>query len=428
MSTSSPSPNKQRVVVGWLILVSAITHLASQWLPISALVPALFSWLSVLLFWTALGRSAQRQTAILLVLGIVLILWALTLGATPDWVKLFSRNMPLLTMFVAVSFLSLANPSEEAKELPRGKPGFWSTQLSSHILGAVINLSIVFVVGDRLLRQGRLTDNQIQVLMRSFCAAAFWSPFFVATGVALTYAPGSQWQNAVIPGLMMVIPMMMINYHDTRKAGFQAFEGYPLRRDSLLMPMVLAIGVLIAHTIYPQISILTIISLLAPIGALIFMQGRPRREQLLSYINLKQANVSSQFALFLAAGVFSTGISTLISCYPELMQLHVTSFSPLLFISTSAAMIGLALVGIHPVVTVAIASPFLIPLGANPNQLAFLFLAVWGIATASSPLSGVGLAMISRYQATPKQIFKLQWNYMILMWLSAGIINWLWFG
>jgi hypothetical protein len=86
------------------------------------------------------------------------------------------------------------------------------------------------------------------------------------------------------------------------------------------------------------------------------------------------------------------------------------------------------LVGIHPVVTVAIASPFLLPHGANPNQLAFLFLSVWGIATASSPLSGVGLAMISRYQATPKQIFRLQWRYMVLMWLSAFFINYIWFG
>lgn len=427
MSTALPYQTKQRIIVGWLILMSAMTYLASQWLPISPIIPALFSWFSVALFWTALGRSAQRQTAILLIIGIALIIWALALGAEPDWVKLAARNMPLLSMFVAVSLLSLANPTEEAKQLPTGRSGFWSTLLSSHILGAVINLSIVFVVGDRLMRNGRLSDNQIQVLMRSFCAAAFWSPFFVATGVALTYAPGAEWKQAFTPGLLMVIPMMLINYRDTQMAKFSEFEGYPLRKDSLIMPLVLAIGVLVAHSIYPEISILTIITLLAPLGALIFMKGRSRRKTLLSYVNEKQANVSSQFALFLAAGVFSTGISTLISCYPELMQLHVASFSPLLFLVCSAAMIGLALVGIHPVVTVAIASPFLIPLGANPNQLAFLFLAVWGIATASSPLSGVGLAMISRYQATPKQIFKLQWHYMILMWLSAGIINWLWF-
>ncbi|MGX9416669.1 hypothetical protein ACXJY6_10915 [Vibrio sp. RC27] len=427
MSTALPQPSKQRMIVGWLILTSAILFLVSQWLPVSPVIPALFSWLSVGLFWTALGRSAQRQAAILLIIGILLIVWSLGLGASPDWVKLASRNMPLLTMFVAVSLLSLANPTEEAKQLPRGKSGFWSTLLSSHILGAVINLSIVFVVGDRLLRNGRLSDSQIQVLMRSFCAAAFWSPFFVATGVALTYAPGAEWKQAFIPGLLMVIPMMLINYRDTRLAKFSEFEGYPLKKDSLIMPLVLAVGVLVTHEIYPDISILTIITVLAPMGALIFMKGRPRKEILLNYFNEKQANVSSQFALFLAAGVFSTGISTVISCYPELMQLEIASFSPLMFIICSAIMIGFALVGVHPVVTVAIASPFLIPLGANPNQLAFLFLTVWGIATASSPLSGVGLAMISRYQATPKQILKLQWHYMVLMWLSSGLINWLWF-
>jgi hypothetical protein len=420
--------NRQRLVVGWLIIVSAALYLISRILPISPIVSASVAWLSVIVFWSALGRSAKRQAAVLLSLGLLLIIWAMLLGASINWDALLSRNMPLLTMFVAVSFLSLVNPPEEARALPVGQSGFWSTLSSTHLLGAVINLSIVFVVGDRLVRSEKLSDAQLQVLMRSFCAAAFWSPFFVATGVALTYAPGAQWQQVVVPGLLMIIPMVAINFRDTQVAGFEAFEGYPLRRDSLIMPMALAISVLIFHGFWSDISILTLISLLAPLGALLFMHGRPRLAEIKCYIDQKQANVSSQFALFLAAGVFSTGISSVVSCYPGLMELQVSSFSPLLFLVCSAMMIALGLVGIHPVVTVAIASPFLLPLGANPNQLAFLFLSVWGIATASSPLSGVGLAMISRYQATPKQIFRLQWRYMVLMWLSAFFINYIWFG
>ena len=418
----------RKMIVGWLFLASAVLYLLGQAFGLSAYFSALCAWLGVMVFWPSLGGSAKRQTGILLLLGIALLGWAWLAGAELQWQLILTRNMPLLTMFVAVSFLSLANPPEQENQLlPKGRRGFWSTLFSTHLLGAVINLSVVFVVSDRLKRNEKLTDAQLALVMRSFCAAAFWSPFFVATGVALTYAPGAHWQQVVVPGLLMVLPLVLISFWDVYRSGFDKFEGYPVRRDSLLMPVLLATSVLILHELLPKTPILLLISMLAPIGALIFMHQRPRLRALKNYVDEKQANVSSQFSLFLAAGVFSTGISTLISCYPNLMQLQMDYFSPLLFLATSMGMILFALVGVHPVVTVAIVSPFLLPLGADPNQLAFLFLSVWGIATASSPLSGVGLAMISRYQAEPKQILKLQWRYMLFMWLSSGLLNWWWF-
>jgi hypothetical protein len=381
-----------------------------------------------LAFWSQLAGSARRQTGILFGLGLGMLAWAWFTGSQLDWHLILTRNMPLLTMFVAVSFLSLANPPEQDASLPKGSQGFWSTLLSTHLLGAVINLSVVFVVSDRLKRNGKLTDTQLSVVMRSFCSAAFWSPFFIATGVAITYAPGAQWKYFAVPGLLLMIPLVLISFWDVTRKGLADFEGYPLRGDSLVMPVLLACSVLLLHHQLPDFPILLLISCLAPIGAVIFMRERPRLSALKNYVNDKQANVASQFALFLAAGVFSTGISTLISSYPSLLQLQLTEFSSVLFLLTSAIMILFALIGVHPVVTVAIASPFLLPLGANPNQLAFLFLSVWGIATGSSPLSGVGLAMISRYQATSPQIIRLQWRYMILMWLCSGLVNWLWFG
>jgi hypothetical protein len=62
---------------------------------------------------------------------------------------------------------------------------------SLNLLGAVINLSVLFIIGDRLERNGTLERRQVMVLSRIFCAAAF-GPLLRRHGGGLTYAPGLQ--------------------------------------------------------------------------------------------------------------------------------------------------------------------------------------------------------------------------------------------
>ncbi len=415
-------------LIGWLITSSCFLYLVSVVTPLSIMVPSVLGWSAVLVCWPELGKTAKQQTLLLLTAGIILIAIALSKGAAIDWFGMLSRNIPLVTMLGTVSFLSLANPTEHQSDLPHGRKGIASTILTCHLLGAVINLSIVFVVGDRLMRSGRLTPAQIQLSMRSFSTAAFWSPFFVATGVALTYAPGTVWQKTVIPGLLLTIPMFLITFYDAYKLEKDSFEGYPLTFESLIMPIFLAVFVLIGHWAIPGISILTLISFLAPIGAQIFMKTRPRGKQTIKFISERLPNTSSQYALFLVAGVFSTGIASIIKAFPEALTFDITAFTPAMFMIFSGIMSLLCLIGIHPVVSIASVSPFLAPLNVDPNQLAFMYLFVWGLANGCSPLSGIGLAMVSRYRAGNTQIIKLHWKYLVSLWLCAGLLNMLWFG
>lgn len=377
--------------------------------------------------WPALTRSSKQQSSILFGLGVLLLGWGALVGGPVALKEAATRNLPLLTMFVAVSFLSLTNPSEEDKSQPTGRKGFWSTLGASHLLGAVINLSIVFVVGDRLSRGGKLSERQTQVIMRGFCSGAYWSPFFVASGVAMTYSPGAQWQHTIIPGLLMAVAMALITFWEVSLGKIEEFKGYPLRMDSLIMPIVLATIVLVCHHLFTRVHILTLISIVAPIGAVFFMKVRPRVQALSSYINGRLSNVSSQFALFLAAGVFSSGVGSLLQAYPSMVAFHASSLTPLVFLLVSGVMILISLIGVHPVVSISLMAPLLTPLGASADQLAFLFLSVWGTGTASSPLSGVGLAMISRYQATSRSVLKLNFRYMIILWLIATGVDWVLF-
>jgi hypothetical protein len=197
--------------------------------------------------------------------------------------------------------------------------------------------------------------------------------------------------------------------------------------ESLAVPVFLAIVVIGVHHFWPDVSIMHLICVVSPIGALIFMKGRPRIITLRDFVDRGITSVSSQFSLFLAAGVFSAGIKSITYVYPALFSLDDSSLTPLLFAMVSGAMIIIGILGVHPIVSIAIVSPLLLPLNPDHSQLGFLFLTSWAVSTGSSPLSGVGLALISRYRASSREIIRSNWHYAVVMWAIASALNILFF-
>lgn len=405
--------------IGWIIFGTFVLYLISIPVPCILGLPTLLGWVVPALMWPASGKGARNQALLLLITGGILIAFATFQGVFLGWQTIFTTNLPLLAMFVAVSFLALTNTGIEGRTLPQGRRALAITAFGTHLLGAVINLSVLFVFGDRLRKNGILTKTQALVLARSFCSAAWWSPFFVATGVALTYAPGMSWHKTLLPGALM--SLLAIGYSIVEVSFFtkEPFSGYPFRTETMIVPTFLAVAVLGVHYFQPDISILTIICLIAPLGAVVFMKIRPRTAVLRNFINTHLPSVGSQFTLFLAAGVFSAGIKSIIQVYPALFSLEGATLTPGLLSAILAVMIIIGIVGVHPVVSISIASPLLLPLNPDPSQLGFLFLSCWAVSTASSPLSGVGLALVSRYQVSPKSIIRSNWLYATVMWATA---------
>ena len=424
---STATHNSRNEFTGYLIFLSAATFLIGQITPLPYWVPALCAWLVVLISFPTMKSAARKQTLILSGLGVILICWAFIRKTSINWQVACGGNLPLLTMFVAVSFLAMTNPDSSQDQLMKGKRGIISNLLTCHLIGSVINISIIFIVGDRLSQKRQLSPAQALTMMRGLAAAAFWSPFFVAAGVALIYAPGSQWSHSVVPGLVLACLLGIVSAIDAYLRDGAEFEGYPLQYDSLFIPVLLAATVMLCHLLLPNIHILTLISLISPIGALLFMRERPRLRQSALFIRERLANISSQFAIFLAAGVFSSGVVAIIQSYPDTLSLHIDHFTPLLFMAFSGFMIVIALIGVHPVASIALVSPFLVPLGINPNQLAFLFLSAYGIGIGASPLSGVGLLMSSRYNVSSSTILQVNRYYLVIIWLLSGVVNLLWF-
>lgn len=421
MKKSLLSYMEQRI--GWVILSTLIFFLLS--FMISGLFPAavISAWMVPVLSWRTLAKNGRRQALLLFSAGAAALLFSSYKGVFLGWSSIFGVNLPLLAMFVAVSFLTLTNPTAEDPLLPKGRKAVVSTAAGAHLLGAVINLSVLFVFGDRLLHKGKLSREQLAVLGRSFTAAAWWSPFFVATGVALTYAPEMQWKETLVPGALMSVIGVCYCIAEVCLFGKKPFAGYPLKAESLAVPLFLAGSVICIHHLRHDMSVLLLICLLAPLGAFVFMKERPRKSILHRFIDTRISSVSSPFALFLGAGVFSTGIKSLIAVYPTLFSLENTAFTPFLFSLVCGIMIMVGIIGVHPVVSIAVVSPLLLPLEPDHSQLGFLFLTSWAVSTCSSPLSGVGLVLVSRFGASPKGIIKNNLLYAIVMWGIASLMN-----
>ncbi|NTU73948.1 hypothetical protein HGB07_07380, partial [Candidatus Roizmanbacteria bacterium] len=375
---------------GLIIVGTLVFYLLSVLAPFLLIVPTLLAWLVFLLTWRTLGKNATRQASLLMLIGFIAIFFSAGRGIFLDWKQILTGNLPLLAMFIAVAFLSLTNRGLEDPALPKGNRAVVATALGTHFLGAVINLSVLFVFGDRLQKNGTLSRNQLIILARSFCAAAWWSPFFIATGVALTYAPGMDWKETLIPGAIMSVIAIGYSLVEVCFLRNTEFSGYPLKFESLTVPAFLAFVVIGVHYFWHDVNIMLLICVVSPIGAFMFMQGRPRIATLRDFINHRITSVNSQFTLFLAAGVFSAGIKSITHVYPALFSLEGYSFTPLLFVIVSGAMIIIGIIGVHPIVSIAIVSPLLLPLNPDQSQLGFLFLTSWAISTGSSPLSGVG--------------------------------------
>lgn len=409
---------------GWFVLGTLIFYVLYVFHLCDLMIPTFLAWFSNLAMWRTLPKGAKKQVSILMGIGLAALVFAAFRGVVMSWQEVFAVNLPMLAMFVAVSFLDLTSSKDDQRSLPTGFKAILNTAAGVQLLGAVINLSVVMVFADRIKGVGKLAPAQQFILTRSFASAAWWSPFFVATGVALTYAPGMKWHETLIPGAFMAIFGI---FFSTIEAYFRSnkgdFKGYPIRVESLFIPVILAVLVILLHFIWPNSSILILICLISPIAAIILMKAKPRKAVLLHFVEYKLPRIGSQFALFLAAGIFSNGIKAITLCYPQFFDLHDLTFTPTLFAGVLAGIIIAGYIGIHPVVSIAIVSPMLLPLHPDPTQLGFLFLSSWAISAGSSALTGLGLLMTSRYQIPAKVIMANSWHYTIVMWLLCTFVD-----
>lgn len=411
-----------KISAGYLILFGVFFSLISQFYTPSVVFAALFYWSASFKMRACISTRNARQSLILVAIGILLSALSYWQQQSISWLGLLSGNVSIVSMLVGVSFLTLiSQPKIGSKEhLPQGKRTIISTFLGVHLFGAVINVSSLFIHADRLSANRPLSRSQVMVLTRGFSTGAFWSPFFAAMAVALSYAPSANLALLMLVGAGVTCFSLIFTFFEVKKVSAQgAFYGYPLRLNSLLLPSILTLLVFAVHYFLPDLSVLFIITLSAPLLCLLLMIKKDNPKQRLKlHVEGRVANMQNEIVLFLSAGVFGFGLQAVL--------LNQSWFAPFAQFDAIAAsicfllMISLSMLGFHMLIGISIIAPIALPLSPEPSLLAFIILASWAIGAAVGPLSGMNITIQTTYGISSNKI--LRWNMWYAIVMSGLVI------
>jgi hypothetical protein len=418
-------------LAGAALLAMTLLSIAHGLIPkVPELYAGLAAWAAGVILVPGVRGPARVQILAMLGVGIAAQVWALGAGGGADWAGMASANQALLAMLAAVSFLRLAampgasGPEDQAADRAgrevagaAGARALVSTLLAVHLLGSVINLSAVMILGDRLSGRRPLTLLQAQALSRGFAMAANWSPFFVAMGVALTAAPGAELPVLVLVGLpVAALALAFAALELGLMASAQGFAGYPMEPRALALPLTLAVTVLALHWAAPGIAILTLVSalsLVATLALLALREGGAGLARFIRFVPSGLPGMAGELGLFLAAGVLAGGVSAAVGVWgpaPPEGPFGAGEASLLLL-----SLVGLSVVGIHPVIGISTLAGLLAPLSPDPNLLALVYLMAWALAITASPFSGLHLGLQGRYGIDSHLCPRLGWRFALFV-------------
>lgn len=418
-------------LTGWLLLAMLLLALTAA---LTHAIPSYFAgipiWIAAALLIRQQRRNQILQSAVLFAVGFTGLSIGILKGVDNRYLlKALEANQLVVAMLAGVSFLRLVATSsiQTDEQLPPGRGALVRTLAGSHLIGAVINMSSVMIVGDRLSAQRPLTSLQALTLLRAFSICAFWSPFFAAMGVVLISAPGAQLSTLMLYGAPMAVTALLFSaVQIARHPEADTTAGYPMHWKALWMPLLLAVLVIIAHRFWPRLSVLTLVTVIAILFTLIYLpltQGRRSLRLLTDHVQEGLPKLSSEVTLFLAAAVLASGVAALLASLH--LRLAPEHFGTLAACITLLTLVVLAVVGMHPVTSAVLAGSLLMPSVSDPNLLGITLLMSWALGVAVSPFSGTQISLQSRYGISARALLKLNRFYAPVMLAVAFGVLWL---
>lgn len=412
-------------ISGALILLSFIATLYSyffnQDFKVYSTIPL---WISVVLLFSSLAN--KKILIILLSLSTILLGIASFKGYETNLISLFSINQYLVTLLIGVGFLRLiATPkSEKITEQPKGKSTFIKTYISLHLFASVINLSALLLVADKFYKKSqKLTALQIVLLTRAFSSDAYWSPFFVAFGAALTFTPKVNLIYIIGSGLFMALVVFVITYLDIRKdKDIQAFEGFPLSYQNLILPFSLALLVLGTNHFYPDIKIIVLIALFCIILAFLVLPIKEGCKLAITnfsnHVSTELPRMKTEISLFLVAGVFGVSVSSILQGLG--LDFPFDYFDYKIAALVLFVFIVLSMVGVHAIISISIFGHML--QGFDHTLVAITFLMAWASTVSTSPFSGVNLTLQARYGVSTREVLTLNVAFLVKTYLVCVLL------
>ncbi|WP_183323948.1 hypothetical protein [Halomonas cerina] len=382
-------------------------------------------WLATALLWVDIPARTRRQAGALVVIGLgLLVIAALRYGAAIDWPAILDGNTHVVAMLVGVSFIGLIGRDQGHKRPPgqavMGSRGLAGTWLGVHLLGAILNLSTVFMVGDRLARRAPLTTPQLLGLNRGLSSAALWSPFFASMGVVMTLAPDMRYTGVLAFGLPLALASGLLTTLElSQRFDLTDTAGFSLSPASLLMPAGLAGLVMLFHYgLTPSLSIVAIITFLLPGVALASnLPAGPRwtLQRVHRHTLTRLPAMRGEISLFLCAGLLTRGLSTCIAAATGSEWTLFAEFGAWEAVVSFLAIVASAVAGLHPIIGVSVLASVLDLEASRHTLFACVALAAWAVGTSVGPLSGINLSLQGRYGVSGTLMMRENLRYALIM-------------
>ena len=416
-------------IAGPLVLTMCLLTLLNTVLPLGlAGLATLLCWLYIAIEMPRLKPKQRKQILILFGIGIAAAALAWSQGSDMSLQTLLGEHLKLAMLLTSISFIGMAG-RVGCNASKRGIRSFITTLLGMHFFSSVANFSSVIIVGDQIKQKQGIDQLSQWVLSRGFGMAVLWSPFLSLLPLVLEQVPGvdlTQVYPFAITLAVIGLSLSIIEARVRAATALQGFSGYPLKTETLALPVVLITLILLLSWQMPQLPMVFLVSLLSiivPIALMAVMSNvRSASRKISLHVSEKLSESRAEISLFMSAGVLAAGVKACIAV--GLISLPFTQTDAGVASLVLVMIVGLAYLGIHQLALVAIFAGLLADITVTPNLMAIAYVLGTSLAMSGSTFSGLNFIMKSRFNATDGEIIRNQLPYNLTMLVvGCGIIH-----
>lgn len=427
LSSDNPMPWPSTAFAGVLLFsMWGLTLIDTLAVATTAGIATVLAWLFVAIELPRLQARQRKQTLSLAGIGALCALWAWSQGSNVQLLDLLNEHLKLVMLLSAVHFISLATRLERSSA-HRGPRSYLFTLGGMHLFASIANFSSVVMVGDQVKRNGTLDRLSQIILSRGFGLAVLWSPFLSTLPLVLEQVPGahiSEIYPLSVTLALLGLGLCLLEARLRLPTELQTYDGYPIKRSTLSLPVALMAGVLLTVWIFPTVPTIAVVASLAIIAPLLLIsvkQGMTAGVTAVgNHITGKLAEARAEISLFLCAGLLAGGVKSCISV--GLISLPFTETNATVASLVLAAIVTLAILGIHQLALVAIFSGLLADVTTTPTLMAVAYILATGLSMSGSTFSGLSFILQARFHCKAREILSTNLAFTVIMVLAGSAL------
>jgi len=273
--------------------------------------------------------------------------------------------------------------------LDRGAVRNW-TFYGSHVLGAILNVGAMAILAPVVNRNADDAERRALAssAARGVGTAVMWSPFFVALAFISQLVPAVPiWQPMLIGFGLSVIGFALSYVLFTRGLGGRGFAASLRGLRPLATPTVVMVAAVLGASFAFNLSGLQSVALSIPVlcGAYLLLRARAAAAETARKTLASFARLADELLIVVGATVLGVAVASL----PMAREIGTTVTPGLiagypLLLALVAVLVGLGLLGLHPMIGASILVPVLVagPFGIAPPVLVSATVFAWALSAS----------------------------------------------